>query len=272
MSPDYFRVMGIRLLRGRLLDERDRAGTPPVIVISDATARLSWPGADPIGRRVRIGGADAPWRTVVGIVGGVRHTDLAARPTPQMYLPHAQVTDSFVVLAVKAAARAEGLVPALRETVHSLDARVPVYDIATMEERLDKTLAVRRFVMRLLGGFAVVSLLLAAIGLYGVVACSVTQRTREFGLRIALGATPADIVGQLFASGAALVGSGLAVGLVASLLVTRLTQTLLFEVRPHDPQTVALAVAVLAGVAGLAHALPVLRALSVDPALALRQE
>jgi putative ABC transport system permease protein len=272
VSPDYFRVMGIRLLRGRLLDERDRAGTLPVIVISDATARLTWPGGDPIGRRVRIGGADEPWRTVVGIVGGVHHTDLAARPTPQMYLPQAQVTDSFVVLTVKAAARAERLVPALRETVRGLDARVPVYDVATMSERMARTVAVRHFVTRLLGGFAAVSLLLAAIGLYGVVAYSVAQRTREFGLRIALGATPADIVRHVFASGFALVGLGLAAGLVGSLLVTRFAQALLFEVRPHDPQTVALAVAVLAGVSAVAHGLPVLRALRVDPALALRQE
>jgi putative ABC transport system permease protein len=273
VSRDYFRVMGIRLLRGRLFDDRDRAGTLPVMVISDASARLPWPGGDPMGRRVRIGGPEEPWRTIVGIVGDVRHADLAARPTPQMYLPQAQVTDALVVLAVKAAtASPQDLLAPLREAVRSLDAGVPVYDVATMDERVGKTVAVRRFVMRLLGGFAAVSLLLAAVGLYGVVAYSVSQRTREFGVRVALGATPGEILRLVFGSGLATLGLGLAAGLIGSLLVTRFARALLFEVRPDDPLTFVLATLVLTAVAALAHGLPVRRALRVDPALALRQD
>jgi predicted lysophospholipase L1 biosynthesis ABC-type transport system permease subunit len=243
------------------------------MLVSQTAARTLFAGTDPIGRRVRFGAPDAPWRTIVGIVGDVRHASLTETTRPQMYLPQSQVTDSFLVIVVKASPdRVSQLVPAIRAALREQDPAVPLHSAAMLDDLLAGSTADRRFVMLLLAGFAAVSLLLAAVGLYGVVSYTVSERTRELGVRIALGASRADILKLVLGSGATTAAAGAAIGLAASALLTRFLQGQLFEVEPLDPATIAGAVSLLAVVAALAHLLPVRRALRVDPTTALRQD
>jgi putative ABC transport system permease protein len=274
VTPDYFRVMNIPVLAGRSITAADSASSQPVMIVSAATARSLWPGGNALGAEVRIGGHErGPWRTVVGIVGDVHHEDLAAPVDLAMYTPQSQNTDSFLVLTVKSAsADPSTLIPAIRGIIRELDPAVPIYDVATMHERLDQAAAPRLFVMRVLSGFAAAALLLAAIGLYGVISYTVAQRTREVGLRVALGARPADIRRLVLSGGVALVGSGLAIGLGVALAATQLLGALVFGVSRTDPATFASAAALLLSVALAAHWVPLRRALAVDPTTALRQE
>jgi len=272
VTPDYFRVMQLPLRHGRLIEESDMPDGLPVVVVSEATAKL-WSGADPIGRRVRIGGPTSPWRTVVGIVGDARHATLDERDSAGMYLPQTQITDSFLVLTVKAkTADPERLTQAIRGILRDLDPAVPVYGVALLDDLLAKSFADRRFVMRLLGAFSLLALLLAAIGLYGVVSYTVAQRTREVGLRVALGARPADILRLVLGGGLGTVAAGLGVGLCAAFALTRFLGTMLFNVGATDTTALAGAAITLAVVALVAHWLPARRALRVDPAVALRNE
>jgi putative ABC transport system permease protein len=274
VTPDYLRVMGIPLLRGRGITEKDRRDSEPVMLVSRSAALAFWGGADPIGSRVRIGAADrGPWHTVVGVVGDVRHFDAAAVATPQMYLPQTQVTDSFLVLAVRAPREAaSGLADDIRRSVRELDPTVPIYDVATTRELVERSAASRRFVMRLLAVFAAAALLLAALGIYGVVSHGVGQRTREIGIRMALGATPRDIRRLILSSGTAVVAGGLAAGIACALAVMRLLRSLLYDVSPRDPVALAAAAAILGAVALAAHWLPARRAARVAPVEALREE
>jgi putative ABC transport system permease protein len=274
VTPDYFRVLGIPLRKGRLITDDDRADGLPVIVLGESTARALWPGEDPIGRRVRIGPAESgPWRTIVGIVGDVRHADLASAPTLQMYLPQSQVTDSYLVLTVRTAGGPPSALTAqLRSVIREMDPAVPIYSVATMDALLLNTLSERWFVLQLLSGFALIALLLAAIGLYGVVSYTVSQRTREVGVRVALGARRLDILRLVLGSGAATVAAGLSAGVVAAALTTRFLDALLFDVQAGDPWTVGGAVVILTLVALCAHLLPARRVLRVDPVIALRQD
>ena len=273
VTADYFTALRIPLIRGRLLTDNDRADSMPVMVLSESTARQLWPGEDPIGHRVSIGDPKTgPWRTVVGIVGDVRHFSLDEAPTMQMYVPQSQVTDSFLVLTVRTTSEPQALMPALRGVLRELDPSVPVYEVATLREVVDRSVAQRRFVMQLLGTFAALALLLATIGLYGVVSYMVAQRTREVGLRVALGASAGHILRLILGSGIKTVAIGLAVGLAATLVVARFLGTLLFGVDPHDPVTLGAAAGILMLVALLAHLIPAMRALRIDLSIALRQE
>ena len=274
VTPDYFRVMQIPLRRGRLFTGADTTNGAPVMLISETAARTLFQGHDPLGRRVRVGApTGTPWRTIVGIVGDVRHTDLAEKAYPQMYLPQSQVTDSFIVLAIRtSSANPAALAPAVRSILREADPTVPLYDVATLEDLLAKSVARRRFVMLLLVGFAAVSLLLAAVGLYGVISYTVAQRTREVGVRIALGASRSHIFRLVLGSAAVTLAAGVCVGLVASLIVTRFLEGQLFQVEALDPAAIAGAVGTLALVATAAHLLPIRRALRVDPTIALRQD
>jgi putative ABC transport system permease protein len=271
-TPDYLRVMGMRLRAGRFLSESDTAASQPVIVISESTARMIWGADNPIGSQVRIGGADSgPWRTVIGVVADAHHEDVTAPPTAAMYTPQAQVTDSFLVAVIKAStADAAVLAAPARAVLRALDPAVPVYDVATLETLVAKASAQRVFVMRLLAGFAGMALLLAAIGLYGVVSYGVSQRTREVGVRVALGAQPRDILQLVMSRGFTLVVAGIGVGLVAALITTRFLDTLVFGVSPIDGLTLGAAAALLLVVALAAHWFPLRRALRIDPAEALR--
>jgi putative ABC transport system permease protein len=274
VSPEYLRVMGVPLRAGRFFTREDRAAAQPVIVISESTARAVWGTDNPLGSEVRIGDArQGPWRRVIGIVGDTHHADVTAAPTPAMYTPETQVTDSFLVAAVRTSTSDSGSLAApVRAAIRELDPAVPVYDVSTMNARLAKSSAQRLFVMRLLSGFACVAVLLAAIGLYGVVSHGVAQRTREVGVRVALGATRGDVLRLVAAQGSAVVLAGVAGGLAAALLAMRYLQTLIFHVSPTDPLTLAGAAGILTLVAVAAHAVPIRRALRIDPAAALRHE
>jgi putative ABC transport system permease protein len=274
VTPDYFRVMRIGLERGRLFTDADTREAPPVVLVSRRTARSLWPGGDPLGRRMRVGGgADAPWRTVIGIVDDVHHQDLTDEPPLQMYLPQAQFTDSFLVMTVRTAGdRPERLAPDVRHVIRQLDSTVPVHSVAPVSDLVARSYADRRFVMQLLGGFALVALVLAAAGLYGVVSYALAQRTREFGLRMALGATGSQIARLVLAGGAAPLSAGLLAGGAGAFVFTRWLDSLLFGVSATDPLTFTAAACVLLGVAAAAHLPAVVRARRVDPSVALRQD
>jgi putative ABC transport system permease protein len=273
-TPDYLRTMGIPIRAGRFFTEADLTTSQPVIVVSESTARLVWGADDPIGAEVRIGDADTgPWRRVVGVVADTHHADLTRAATAAMYTPQTQLTDSFLVAVVKSSnADPAPLVAPVRAVLRELDPRVPVYDVATMEALLAKAAAQRLFVMRLLAGFALVAVLLAGIGLYGVVSHGVAQRTREVGVRVALGAQRGDILRLVLGQGFTLVTAGVAGGLAAAIASTRYLGTLVFGVSPVDPLTLGAAAILLMLVALAAHSVPIRRALRVDPAAALRHE
>ncbi len=272
VTPDYFAAMRIPLRRGRLFTSGDRAGSENVIIIGERTARMVWPNADPIGQHVRIGGYDGPLRTVVGIVGDVRHRELALPPTMQMYLPQAQVTDSFLTFVIRAAGEPTALAASARSAIWSVAADVPVRDVALLSDLVARSVAPRRFVMRVLELFGVVALLLTAVGVYSVLSYAVAERTREFGIRAALGAPPISIARAVVGSGLAVVGAGLGAGVLIAIAATRYLDSFLFNVSATDPWTFATVAITLVAVALAAHGVPVMRALRVDPAVALRQE
>ena len=273
-TPGYLRVMGIPVLSGRFFTDADVATSQRVIVISQSTARAVWGAENPIGSEVRIGSADrGDWRTVIGVVADANHDDLTAPRVAAMYTPQAQFTDSFLVAAVKTStADPAGLAGAVRSVLRDLDPAVAVYDVATLDALVSQASAQRVFVMRLLSGFAAVAVLLAAIGLYGVVSYGVSQRTREVGVRMALGARPSDVLRLILSGGMTMVAVGIGAGLLAAAAATRFLGTLVFGVTPLDAASFGAAAAILVLVALTAHWVPIRRALRVDPAVALRQD
>jgi putative ABC transport system permease protein len=273
-SPDYFHVLGIPLRQGRLFTEQDGAGAPNVVVINHAMAQRYWPGRDPLGARITLGDpADsAGWRTVVGVIGGVRHNSLDADPYPQMFAPVAQMPRRAVMVLARTAGDPVALTGTLRRAVTSLDTNLPVSDVMTMEARVSRSVAQPRVNVTLLGLFAAVALLLAAVGIYGGVSYSVVQRTRELGIRMALGARPGDVLRLVVRQAMAPALVGVAVGLVGAWAGTRLMASLLFGVSTSDPAVFAAVALFLAGVALLASYIPARRATRVDPLVALQYE
>jgi predicted permease len=280
MSPEYFETMGIPLLQGRGFEATDRVGAPGVVVINRTLARQVWPDGDALGRRILMGGGatDSIWRTVVGVVADVRHRGLDAEPRPEIYLPHAQFPagTGTALRTLRLALRTEGdpvqLTGALRAVLTELDSDVPLAEVQTMEQALGAWAAERRLTMVLVGGFALLALILGAVGVYGVMAHLVVQRTHEIGIRIALGALPREVLRLVLSQGAWLAGLGIAVGLVGAIAATRLLAGLLFGIGPTDPVTLMATAASLAVVAALASVLPALRAIRTDPVDALRAE
>jgi putative ABC transport system permease protein len=273
VTPAYFSVMRIPLKRGRLFTNLDRSGGEPVMLISEATARAAWPNGEPIGRHVRIGdGTRGPWRTIVGIVGDVRHQSMAAPPTPQMYFPQAQYTDSYLTVVMRSDADLAILAGEARRAIWSVANDVPVYEVATLNELVARSVGPRRFVMLLLEAFGAIALLMTAVGLYGVISYSVAERTREIGIRAALGATRTDIARLIAGSGALTVAAGLIAGVLGASATTRLLAESLYGVSATDPQTFIAAISVLLAVTVAAHGVPLVRAVRVDPAIALRDE
>jgi putative ABC transport system permease protein len=273
-AGDYFRAMNIPVIAGRTFTAEDSASGRRVILVSATTARLIWGAENPIGAQVRIGGAaSGAWRTVVGIVGDVHHSDLTTAPAPAMYTPEAQITSAYLTLVARArSGDAAALAPDARAVIRALDPIVPVYSVAPLSSMVRQSAAQRVFVTRVLSAFAIVAVLLAAVGLYGLVAYGVAQRTREVGVRIALGAQRHDVLRLVLSSGLSLVSIGVGAGLVAALVLTRFLGALVFGVSPVDPLTFVAAAALLTTVALAAHWIPVRRALRIDPASALRAE
>ncbi|MEP6993815.1 MAG: ABC transporter permease [Acidobacteriota bacterium] len=271
VSAAYLRTMGIPILRGRGFDATDRADAPLVVLVNGALARRIWPGEEPVGKRVQVGGTDGPWRTVVGLVGSVRHTGLDAPETPQIYLPRTQFVDGFMVLVVKAA-DPTALAGPVRAAIAAIDPDQPITRVQTMDRVIADSAAPRRFSAGLLAAFAGLAILLASVGIFGVISAFVGQRTREIGIRLALGASRPSILRLVSSRTLGLTLTGVAIGLLASLGLSRGLASQLFEVRPHDPLVLAAASAAIVAVALLSSLLPTRRATRVDPIVALRSE
>ena len=271
INPDYFRAMGMPLLNGRYFDDRDVRGAPDVAIVDDKLAERFWPNEDPIGKRMRRGDS-GPWRTVVGVVADTKEYEVDGEPPITAFYPNRQLGVGTRYFVVKTRSDPTGLVAAVTREVQALDADLPVYDVATMEERLGDSLARRRFSMFLLVVFAVCASVLAAIGIYGVVSFWVSQRTRELGIRAALGARQSDIMSLVVRQVVVLVGVGIAVGLAAAFGLTRVMASLLFGVSATDAVTFVLLAVVLGVVALVATWVPARRAAGVPPIVALRHE
>ncbi|HJZ73277.1 MAG TPA: ABC transporter permease [Vicinamibacterales bacterium] len=270
-SPDYFSVMGIPLLRGRVFDDADRENRPQVAVVSQSAAQLCWPGVEAIGQHFQIN-VPGPEITVVGIVGDVRSASLESAAQPTIYVPYRQDPFPFMTFALKTPDSSAAMANAIRGAVWSVDKEQPVGAILTMDQRLSNSMARRRYSVTLLSAFGFVAILLAAVGLYGVLAFIVSQRRREIGVRIALGATARDVVADILGQGLRLTALGMAIGLVLSLAVTRLMSALLFGIAATDTATFGGAAALLALIAAAASLVPAVRASRVDPLVALRDE
>jgi len=277
ISPDYFRAMGMHLIRGRAFTAADRPGAPRVVLISESLAQKYWPNEDPIGKRITGPGEAKPdasdWETIVGIVADVKHDQLGEAPKRAFYRPLLQTgVEDIMSVVVRTNADPRVFAGRLRRVVASVDRDTPVSDIHTMTDLIASSLSRPRFALALLAAFGLLALVLGAVGIHGVIACDVSQRTHEIGVRMALGARPGEVLRMVVWQGMVLVLAGIAAGLLAAAGATRLLATLLYGVRPMDPITFAIVPIVLLGVALAASYLPARRAARVDPMLALRGE
>ena len=275
VTPGYFRAIGMKLLNGRLLAQADGADAPKSVVVNETMARTYWPGMDPVGRRFKReqSNSNVPWWTVVGIVADMRQGGMDVPVRPEAYFPFEQA-DFFCPnsLAVRTASAPLRIVNEVRQQVSQVDKDQPIANVQTMSYLVDSSIAQPRMNTLLLGGFAAIALLLAALGIYAVLSFAVTQRTREIGVRIALGARFGDVLRMVLVSGARLFAVGGVIGLAASILLSRLISHLLFEISPGDPVSYVSVVVVFAVIAFLACYIPARRAAKVDPMVALRYE
>jgi putative ABC transport system permease protein len=271
VTPEYFQTMRIPLLEGRALSERDTRDAPPVLLVNAAAARRFWPGGSPTGSRVQLGGTEV-WREVVGVVGDVKHWGLDANVNPEMYLPIAQTPTGFMNVVVRARGEPAALMETVRGVVRRFDKQLPAGRMRTMDDVMATWLSPRRFVFVLLGVFAGVALVLAGVGLYGLMNQLVAQRAHEIGIRMALGAQKRDVMELVVSNGMRLALLGLAVGLAGGLALTQFLGKLLYGVQPTDPITFVAVAMLLGAVALLACWIPARRATRVDPMVALRYE
>jgi predicted permease len=273
-SVGYFETLKIPLIAGRFFAEQDARESLKVAVIDEHMARTYFPGGDALGKRLKRGGqkSDAPWLTIVGVVASVKHYALDTDSRVTFYTPQQQSPSSSMYIAVRTSGDPLSLAAAVTQEARAMDPNVAVYDVKTMDGRVAESLARRRFAMFALGLFAAVAAILAAIGIYGVMSYTVAQRTREIGIRVALGANTADVIRLMVSQGMTLAAIGVGIGLVAAVAVTRIMASLLFAVSATDPATFAVIALVLAGVALLACYIPARRATRVDPMVALRCE
>jgi putative ABC transport system permease protein len=274
VSPDYFKTLRISLLRGRYFTEQDTADAPGVMIVDDTFARRYFPNEDPIGKRVDEQGSLAPkgYMTIIGVVASVRHTSLDAESKPTTYLSSAQSPWHTMVLTVRGKTDPTTLAAALRREVAAVDPDQPLSDVQTFEQVFDRAIAPQRFNSTLLAIFAALAMILATVGIYGVIAYTVSQRAHEMGVRIALGARTSDILRLVVGQAMKMTLIGVALGLVAALALTRMMSGLLFEVSASDPSVFALVALLLAAVALAASLIPARRATKVDPVVALRYE
>jgi putative ABC transport system permease protein len=270
ITPDYFRTLGVPLLRGRSFTEQDAFEAPQVAIVSQATAKRYFPNEDPIGKRLSLVGP--PWSEIVGVVADIKDLSVSAETAPQVYLPYWQWPMQSPALVLRTAVDSASIAAALRAEIKALNKNLPVPGIRTMDEILADSVAAPRFHTLLAASFAVTALALAAVGIYGVMACAVTQRTREIGIRMALGAQSGDVLRLVVASGMRLALAGVAIGLGGAAALTRVMSTLLYQVKATDPPTFAAAAAALVLVALAACWVPARRATRVDPVVALRYE
>jgi putative ABC transport system permease protein len=278
VSPAYFATMRIPVRGGRLLNENDRADAPVAVVISESFARRKFPGRDPIGQHIRsgpdMGHPDKPWSTIVGVVGDVKQTSLSVNEPDAFYTTPEQWAwvDNVQSLVVRTSNDAAALAPSIRAAIWSVDKDQAIVRVATMENLLVTSEAQRRFALILFEAFALVALLLAVTGIYGVLSGSVNERTREIGIRSALGASPQNILALVFRQGMALTGIGIAIGLAAAIAATQALLSLLFSITRLDPLTYAAVVTLLLVMSSIACWIPAWRAAQVDPAITLRAE
>jgi predicted permease len=271
ISPDYFKVFQATLLRGRSFTEGDEDGKPLVAILDESTARKYWPDRDPLGRRVRFGqDPTKPWITVVGIIKDIKNDGLDIDGVPHVYVSTYQDPSKQVSVVLRTSLPAALLEPQIRHEIQSIDPGLPVFNVSSMNDVLDRSLAARRFSADLVGGFAGLAVLLASIGIYGLLAYMVGQRSREIGIRMALGAQRGDILKLFLRKGVALAGGGIVAGLVVSASTASMMASLLYGVRPHDPAVFVIVPLLLFAIAVLASYLPARRATKVDPMIALR--
>ena len=277
VTPGYFEALGVRMVRGRAFTDQDREDAPPVAIVNEAMAKALWPGQDPVGHTLRMyGNPGMPWVPVVGVSRDILSKGVGKTTPPTMIFPYAQAGKSAyivprqVTLAVKTTGNPEALGPAVSRIVHQLDPGAPVSEVRSMEAVMGTALASRRFTTVLLGWFAALALLLAGVGIYGVIAYGVSQRTYEIGLRQALGADRGSVLGLIVSEGLRLTGVGLLLGLAGTLAAGQLIRSMLVNVKATDPLTLASVALVLAAVAALASWVPARRAMAVSPTEALR--
>jgi predicted permease len=272
ISSDYFKVLQTMLLRGRSFTEADEDGKPLVAIIDESTARKYWPASDPLGCRVRFGrDPTKPWSTIVGVVKNIKSDGLDIDGVPHIYVSTYQDNSKRLSVVLRTSLPATQLESQIRHEIQSIDPNLPVFSVSSMNDVLDRSLASRRFSADLVGGFAGLAVLLASIGIYGLLAYMVGQRSREIGIRMALGARRDDILKMFLRKGVALAGVGIAAGLVFSAATASLMASLLYGVRPHDPTVFLIVPLLLLAVAALASYLPARRATKVNPMIALRE-
>jgi putative ABC transport system permease protein len=281
ISPDYFRTLGIRILAGRPITDADRAGSPPVAIVNESGARRFWPGENPIGKRVWFGTTTGPFSDparaveIVGVAGDIKYEG-ADQPDrldrADFYTSYLQFAYPDTMVIVKARGSSTALLPALRSAVASVDPALPIYDVLTLDERISDAVARPRFNAALLAAFAGAALLLAAIGVYGVLSYSVSSRTREIGVRLALGADASRVVGLVVGQGLRLAVAGAAIGLAASVAIAQLMQGLILDAAAWDARLLGIAAAIMLATAALAAFVPARRASEVDPMVVLRME
>jgi putative ABC transport system permease protein len=277
VTPRYFEAMGLRLVRGRFPTNADREDAPMVVVVNETMAARYWPGEDAIGKRFHLGTKDQPWLTIVGIVANVRHNAIVEEPRAEMYIPQAQVNRETggnpraMAIVVRTESNPLAIVDGLRATIRGLDPNLPISEIQTMEQVTARALSEQRFMAILLGAFATLALVLAAVGIYGTISLLVAERTQEIGIRMALGAGREAILRMVLSEAVALAAAGLALGLAAGAALTRSLGNLLYGVGAHDPLTFAVIPVVLIAVALVASFYPARRAARLDPIATLRR-
>jgi predicted permease len=275
VSPDYFKTLSIPIRSGRAFTAADREGSPKVVIVSESTARKLWPGQDPIGHRIAATSFffdQNATAEVVGVAGDVLYGKPGDRRILDLYYPSLQGGLPWATIFVKTGGDAAAIAPAVRREIKALAPNLPVFDVATMSERSARTFSRERFGASLLALLAGIALFLASVGVYGLVSETVAARTREIGVRMALGASPSDIVRDVVRRGLTLAGLGLAAGLAAALALSRLLSSLLFQVRPHDAATYAAVCGLLLLLTAGASWVPARRATRIDPTRALRTE
>jgi putative ABC transport system permease protein len=281
VSPDYFRALGIPLLKGRFFSPSDRVEgekDPMIVIINETMAKQYFSSKDPVGSRIQTGDPDpnAPWETIVGVVGDVKYSGLDSGPGPTIYVPYNEngwvMWSREMYLVVRSSGNTTDLVPAIRTQLAGMDSAVPLAQIRTMKELLDESLVQQRFRTWLISGFAALALLLSAIGLYALISYSVSQRTREIGVRVALGAKRSNVLGMVLREGMQLLVCGLLLGLVGAFSVTRIIRSLLYSTSSTDALSFIVTSLTLIAVALLACYIPARRATKVDPMVALRYE